>query len=82
LLKVVGVDSLNGSPRTLVVNTTDARAAWLRAESKGIVPREVFRLRSTDAAPPKPDRKGVVYLLRCGDYHKIGKTTDPEQRYD
>ena len=26
-------------------------------------------------------KAGVIYLIRCGPYFKIGKTTDPDSRY-
>jgi len=81
-MKVIGVDGLNGSPRTLIVKTNDERTAWLRAESRGITVREVFLLPSAKKTPSEPDRVGVVYLLRCGIYCKIGKSTNPEQRYE
>ena len=81
-MKVVGVDSLNGSQRTLIVKTNDERTAWLRAESRGITVREVLRLSSAPRTQPQQDRKGVVYLLRCGVHCKIGKSTNPEQRYE
>jgi hypothetical protein len=80
LLKVVGVDRLSGKPRSLLVKTDDERWAWQRAEARGISPREVIRL-ATGTTPRKPDRKGVVYLLRCGGYYKIGKSVNSDRRY-
>jgi hypothetical protein len=81
LLKVVGVDRLSGKPRALRVKTDDEQRAWQRAEAKGISPREIIRLVSDTAPGRRPDRKGVVYLLRCGEYYKIGKSVNSERRY-
>ncbi len=82
LLKVIGIDSVNGSLRSLIVDTTDERIAWQRAETKGIIPREIV------VHPPqgqgerrKRDRRGIVYLLRVGVHFKIGKSIVPKQRY-
>jgi hypothetical protein len=82
MLKVIGVDSFNGRPRSLVVKTNDERKAWRRAESKRILPRKMIRLRLKSPEPRKPDRSGVVYLARAGEYFKIGKSTNPQQRYE
>lgn len=80
-MKVVGVDRLSDEPRSLRVKTDDERRAWERAEAKGIIPREIFRLAADETSVSKPDRKGVVYLLRCGVHFKIGKSINGERRF-
>jgi hypothetical protein len=47
----------------------------------GISPRDVFPVGSTGAKPKPPIRGGVVYLLKCGVFFKIGKSISPKQRY-
>ena len=42
MFKVIGTDAINGSPRSIVVDTTEERLAWQHAESKGIIPRELI----------------------------------------
>lgn len=44
----------------------------------GVVHRLPMKKRKT---PIEPTREGVVYLLKCGSYFKIGKSTNPKQRY-
>jgi hypothetical protein len=81
LLKVIEVDRVSGKTRILRVKTNDERRAWNRAEAKGIVARDVIKLSSDSAPRGGPNRSGVVYLLRCGRYYKIGKSADTERRY-
>ena len=81
MLRVIGVDRITGKPRSTRVKTDSERRAWLCAEARGISPRKVIRLSKRTAPPRKPDRKGVVYLLRSGKYFKIGKSVNAERRY-
>jgi hypothetical protein len=79
LIRIVGVDSVSGAPRTLDVDTFSEREAWKHAELEGISPREAVPISNATAEPPC--RKGVIYLISCGSYYKIGKSTTPNVRY-
>jgi hypothetical protein len=82
LFRVFGLDSKSGLPRQLDVDVADERLAWKRAESQGIDPRDIITLPANGSTPAEtPSRKGAVYLIACGSYFKIGKSTNPRLRY-
>jgi hypothetical protein len=65
-------------PIIVEIDAESEDEARVQAHGKLIHPHAI---EIVTGAPESKSRAGVVYLLRCGKNHKIGKSTNPESRY-
>ncbi len=82
--RVKGRAFVSNFPVEIEVEARDQDDAFHKSIEKLVYPQAIESTQPVEAVgehDQKESRAGVVYLIRCGAFYKIGKTKNPGSRY-